>query len=192
MNRIISLICFVTVSFLALSSLVYAHCDTLDGPVIQDARIALEKSDITPVLKWVHQEKENEVQAVFDNTLIGRKENKESADMKFFESLVRIHREGEGADYTGVKPAGTVEPAVAKADKAMEEGSVDNLAEKIGSVVASGIKKRFTEVMEAKKHMNDSVDEGRKYVAAYVEYVHYVEAVHNLATSEAVHEHEKE
>ena len=192
MKRVISVVSLIAVLSLILSSLVYAHCDTLDGPVIQDARIALEKGDVTSVLKWVKQKNENEIQAVFDNALIERKENKESGDMKFFEALVRIHREGEGADYTGVKPAGTVEPAVAKADKAMEEGSVDNLAEKIGSVVASGIKKRFTEVMEAKKHMNDSVAEGRKYVAAYVEYVHYVEAVHNLATSGSAHEHENE
>ena len=190
MKRIIILIFFVAVFSLALSSLVHAHCDTLDGPVIQDAQIALENDDVTPVLKWVKQEKENEIQAAFDDALIDRKENKESGDMKFFEALVSIHREGEGADYTGVKPAGTVEPAVAKADKAMEEGSVDNLADKIGSVVAGGIKKRFTKVMETKKHMNDSVKEGREYVAAYVEYVHYVEAVHNLATGGSAHEHE--
>ena len=127
------------------------------------------------------------MQLVFHNALIDRKENKESWNMKFFEALVRIHREGEGADFTGVKPAGALEPAVAKADKAIEEGSVDNLAEKIGSVVAGGIKKRFTEVMEAKKHMNDSVEEGREYVAAYVEYVHYVEGIHNLASGGSAH-----
>lgn len=190
MKRIIILIFSVAVFSLALSSLVHAHCDTLDGPVIQDARIALETSDVTPVLKWAKKDKESEIQAAFDNALIERKENKESADMKFFEALVRIHRAGEGAEFTGIKPAGEIEPAVAKADKAIEEGEVDNLAEKIGSVVASGIKKRFSEVMEAKKHMNDSVEEGRKYVAAYVEYVHYVEAVHNLATGGSAHKHE--
>jgi len=35
-----------------------AHCDTLDGPVIKDARTALEKDDITPVLKWVQKKDE--------------------------------------------------------------------------------------------------------------------------------------
>ncbi len=173
-----------------ISNNAFAHCDTLDGPVIQDARIALEKGDVTPVLKWVKKEVEPEIRDEFNKALIERKTNKESADMKFFETLVRVHRAGEGAPYTGVKPAGAVEPAVAKADKAMEEGSIDKLAEKIGNVVASGIKERFAEVMEAKKHMNESVEAGRKYVAAYVEYVHYVEGIHNLATGGSAHDHE--
>ena len=173
-----------------ISNDVFAHCDTLDGPVIQDARIALEKGDVTPVLKWVKKGVEPEIRAEFDKALLERKTNEETADMKFFETLVRIHRAGEGAPYTGVKPAGAVEPAVAKADKAMEEGSIDKLAEKIGNVVTGGIKKRFAEMMEAKKHMNESVEAGRKYVAAYVEYVHYVEGIHNLATGGSAHDHE--
>ncbi len=187
--------CFVLFSWLVfmlfvVTGIAFAHCDTLDGPVIQDAQIALEKSDVTPVLKWVKQENEDEIQVAFDNALVERKKNKESADMKFFEILVRIHRVGEGADFTGLKPAGAIEPAVAKADNAIEEGSVDGLARKIGNVVENGIKGRFSEVMEAKKHMNESVEAGRKYVAAYVEYVHYVEGIHNLATGGSAHEHE--
>lgn len=33
------------------------------------------------------------------------------ADRHFFETLVRVHRAGEGAAYTGLKPAGEIEPA---------------------------------------------------------------------------------
>lgn len=183
-------ILFAISCIVLISNDVFAHCDTLDGPVIQDARIALEKGDVTPVLKWVKEEVELEIRTEFDKALIERKTNKEAADMKFFEMLVRVHRVGEGADFTGVKPAGAVEPAVAKADKAIEGGSVDELANKIGNVVASGIKKRFAELMEAKTHMNDSVEAGRKYVAAYVEYVHYVEGIHNLATGGSAHDYE--
>ena len=168
----------------------FAHCDTLDGPVIQDARVALEKGDVTPVLKWVKKETEPEIQAAFDEALLNRETDKEAADMNFFETLVRVHRAGEGADFTGLKPAGAVEPAVAKADKAIEAGSVDELANEVGNVVSSGIKERFAKLMEAKEHMNDSVEDGRKYVAAYVEYVHYVEGIHNLATGGAAHDHE--
>jgi len=29
-----------------------AHCDTLEGPVVKAAKVALEKGDVTPVLKW--------------------------------------------------------------------------------------------------------------------------------------------
>jgi len=191
MKRIGSLISIVFVSCFVLSSVVYAHCDTLDGPVIQDARIALEKSDVTPVLKWVKKEAEPEIQAAFNQALLERKSNKEAVDMKFFETLVRIHRTGEGADFRGLKPAGAVEPAVAKADEAIEKGSVDELAKKISDVVFNGIKERFEKVIETKKHMNESVEAGREYVAAYVEYVHYVEGIHNVASSGAAHHHEK-
>src|SRR5512137_76552 len=104
-----------------------AHCDTLDGPVVTEARVALEKGDVTPVLKWVKAENEDEIKTVFKKVLAARssgKEAKEIADLYFFETLVRLHRAGEGAAFTGLEPAGTIEPAVAAADKAIDAGSV--------------------------------------------------------------------
>lgn len=170
----------------------FAHCDTMNGPVIKDAKAALAKKDVTPVLKWVKKEKEAEIRAAFDAAIAeGAKGGEEKADMKFYETLVRVHRAGEGADFTGLKPAGAVEPIVAEADKAIEEDSVDGLAGKIGSVVINGIKERFKKLMETKKHMNESVEAGRRYVAAYVEFVHYVERIYNIASGGVAHHHEK-
>jgi hypothetical protein len=40
------------------SAKVFAHCDTLDGPVVAAARQALQQRDVTPVLKWVNAEME--------------------------------------------------------------------------------------------------------------------------------------
>ncbi len=109
-----------------------AHCDTMDGPVIREARQALEKGDITPVLKWVKKEAEPEIKEAFQKALAVRDkgpEAKDLADRYFFETLVRVHRAGEGAPYDGIKPAGTkVEPGVEAADKALESGSVDSLS----------------------------------------------------------------
>jgi hypothetical protein len=52
-------------------------------------------------------------------------EAKEFADMYFFETLVRIHRAGEGEPYTGIKPAGRdLGPAVPAADKAIVDGKL--------------------------------------------------------------------
>lgn len=76
----------------------YAHCDTLDGPVIADAGMALDKGDVTPVLKWVKKGAEPGIRAAFDAALAERaksKEAKEKADTKFFETLVRVHRMGD-------------------------------------------------------------------------------------------------
>lgn len=171
-----------------------AHCDTLDGPVVVAAKTAMGKEDITPVLKWVKKEDEKEIQRLFNKTLIVRKQGKEAkelADMYFFETLVRIHRAGEGAPYTGLKAAGTVEPSVAAADKALESGSVDSLVKLVTDAAAKGIRERFAHVVEAKKHADHTVDAGRKFVEAYVEYTHYVERLHMDAMGPMGHAHGK-
>jgi len=167
-----------------------AHCDTLGGPVIATATAALEKGDITPVLKWVKPDKEGEIKAAFARTLAVRKlsaEAREMADMYFFETLVRIHREGEGAPYSGLKPAGAVEPAVAMADKALESGNVDQLAGAIGKHAAEGIGTRFAKAFEAKQHADESVAAGREFVEAYVQFTHYVERLHTDITGDVEH-----
>lgn len=174
-------------------SAVFAHCDTLDGPVVKDAQAALEKGDVTPVLKWVKKEHEEEVRAAFKKTLAVRgqgAEAKKLADHYFFETLVRIHRAGEGEPYTGLKPAGQVEPVVAAADKAIADGSAGNLARELQEAVEKGLRQRFARVIETKKHAQESVAAGREYVAAYVEFVHYAERIHQDAASGAAHHHE--
>lgn len=168
----------------------FAHCDTLDGPVIQDGRIALEKANVTPVLKWVKKDAEPEIRAAFKKALAQRKTNKDAADMKLFETLVRIHRAGEGASFTGLKPSGSVEPIIAGADKALETGSIDDLAQEMSKHLTIGVKERFERAFELKKHKDESVEAGREYVEAYVEYVHYVEGLHNMIVGKGVHHHE--
>jgi len=169
-----------------------AHCDTLDGPVVKDARIALSKGDVTSLLKWVVKEDEKEIQTAFQKTLAVRKLNPEAkdlADMYFFETLVRIHRAAEGAPYTGLKSSvADLDPAVAAADKALESGSVDELAKEISHTIENGIRQRFQQALEAKKHNDASVEAGRKYVEAYVQFVHYVERLHQDADGAALHE----
>ena len=107
-----------------------AHCDTLDGPVVESARHALATADVTPLLKWVPINDEQLIRTAFQNTMEVRKlggQAQKLADIYFFETLVRIHRAGEGASYTGLKPGAKVDPAIALADKALEYGSVDKL-----------------------------------------------------------------
>jgi hypothetical protein len=167
-----------------------AHCDTLGGPVVATARVALESDDVTPVLKWVRPEHEQEIRTAFAEALAVRElgpEAREMADRYFFETLVRIHREGEGAPYTGLKPAGDVDPAVAMADQALDSGSAERLAGAVSGHVVDGIRQRFARAVEAKKHAEESVEAGREFVEAYVEFTHYVEGIHQLATARAAH-----
>ncbi len=163
--------------------LIQAHCDTLDGPVVQTAVKALEKGDVTPVLKWVKKEDEGEIRDLFKKTLAVRSkgpEAKELADRYFLETLVRLHRAGEGAPYTGLS-AGPAEPIIAAADKSLETGSADHLIKHASEKVASGIRKRFAHTLEKKKHSEESIGAGREFVEAYVEFTHYVERLFNDA-----------
>jgi len=169
---------------------VRAHCDTLDGPVVVTAKSALEKGDITLVLKWVKSDDEREIKEVFQKVLVARKaspEAREIADRYFFETLVRIHRAGEGAPYTGLQ-AGPVEPIILEADKSIQTGSIEEIIKHMTALVTKGIKKRFSETLERKKHADESVAAGREFVKAYVDYTHYLERLYNAAAGQtAVH-----
>lgn len=170
------------------------HCDTLEGPVVTTAKAALDKNDVTPVLKWVKKEHEGEIRELFRNTLAVRKlspDAKKLADMYFFETLVRIHRAGEGAPYTGLKPGEAVEPIIAEADKALDKGSVDDLVKHVTEAVAKGIRERFTHTEETKKNADKSVEAGREFVEAYVVFTHYVEGIYEAA-KKAPHGHQPE
>ena len=168
----------------------FAHCDTLDGPVVATARVALEQGDVTPLLKWVSPNNEKEIKDAFNKTLAVRKQGEEAkdlADMYFFETLVRIHRSGEGAPYTGLKPGEAIDPAVALADKALENGNVDKLVNILTSAMANGIRERFAIAYENQKHADNSIEAGREFVESYVIFTHYVEGLHGLIKGGAHH-----
>ena len=166
-----------------------AHCDTMDGPVVTAARKALDSGDIGYVLPWVAEDDEPAIRAAFDHTRKVRAlgaEAKDLADNYFFETLVRVHRAGEGAPYTGLKPAGSeVNPAVAAADKAFETGSDDALVALLTEAVQHNVHSRFAEAKAAQSKDINDIAARRRGVHAYVEFVHYVEAVYNSAAGSA-------
>lgn len=166
-----------------------AHCDTMKGPVVATAKLALKTGDVTPVLKWVKKEHEAEIRAAFAHTLKVRAlgpEASELADNYFFETLVRVHRMGENAPYTGLS-AEDPEPAIEAADKALASGSVDELVRMVTEKVAAGIRERFARVRETRIHADKSVEAGREYVEAYVLFTHFVERLHVDATGSVGH-----
>jgi len=168
-----------------------AHCDTLDGPVVTLAREALDRKDVKLILPWVAAGQEGEIRKAFDLTMAVRgkgEKEKELADMYFFETLVRIHREGEGAPYTGLKPAGLdLGPAIPAADKALESGNPGPLLKLINGKIHEGIHKYYMEAKERKAHAGESVEAGRAYVQAYVPYLHFVERLYLDASTPVAH-----
>lgn len=159
-----------------------AHCDSLDGPVVVAARSALESGKPDGVLAWVQAGDEAAIKESFRKTLEVRKLGgaaAELADTWFFETLVRVHRAGEGAPYTGLKPAGSAEEIVKELDSAIEKGDIKELAAKIAGHAEHSMHGKFEKVMELKKTAGQSVGRGREYVAAYVTFMHYAEGVKN-------------
>lgn len=171
---------------LLLPNAAIAHCDGMDGPVVKAAQKALASGDVNLVLIWVQKEEEKEIRESFDRTLAVRKlspEAKELADMYFFETLVRVHRVGEGAPYTGLKPAGRdLGPAIPLADQVLTTGKVEPLIELITEETRKGLQERFAQAMKALKTATESVEAGREYVRAYVAFIHYAERAYEAAS----------
>jgi hypothetical protein len=159
-----------------------AHCDGLDGPVVKAARQALDARKVALVLIWVQERDEPEIRAAFDQTLVVRalgSEARDLADRYFFETVVRVHRAGEGAPFTGLQPAGRdLGPAIPAADKAIQEGSIEAVIKLMAATMEEGLREHFKEVVGARSFRPGDVAAGRRFVKAYVEFIHYVETLH--------------
>ena len=148
------------------------HCDSLDGPVVQAAVRALEAEDVDLVLPYVKADGEDEIRAAFERTTAARRnpDAREVAELYFFETVVRIHRRGEGAPYTGLKPAGLdVGPVIPVAEHAIQTGSDEELVSILTDMLHHQVKERFDRVMALEGKAIGSVPEAREYVEAVLD-----------------------
>ncbi len=173
------------------------HCDALDGPVVTAARQALDAGNVNLILPYVPKEGEEEVIRTFDKVMQVRRDGavtREVADLYFFETVVRIHRAGEGAPYTGLKPAGLgVGPVIPLAERAIATGSVQELTNLLCDIVRGEVQRRFDRVMHLKRHTEGAgVDEVREYVEAMLGLQVWSHKLYQCARSEpheGAHEH---
>jgi hypothetical protein len=169
-----------------------AHCDGLDGPVVKAAQRALETRNPALVLIWVQEKGEPEIRRAFEQTLTVRAlspQARELADRFFFESLVRVHRAGEGAPFTGLKPAGRdLGPAIPAADEAVRLGSVEPIRRLLTAAIEERLRERFGDVAATKTFQPNDLAAGRAHVKAYVEFMHFVERLYE-GTMSAPHGH---
>ena len=168
-----------------------AHCDTMDGPAAQDGRLALESGNPNHALKWAGPEHESELRDIFALAHSARgqgREAQEVADRWFLENLVRIHRAGEGAPYTGLKPSGTaIDEKVVAADRCVDAGTLEPLA---GLVPAGRLPERLAAVLARKDYDVDDLGAGRAYVGAYVSFFKFAEGEeHDHLHAHAGHAH---
>ncbi|MEX0988666.1 MAG: DUF6448 family protein [Bacteroidales bacterium] len=178
---VVTVLMLIVTTFTGLS--VSAHCDSYDGPVITDAIKAIETNDVNLVLKWVNEEMEEDIITLFRKTYNlqhGDAEVYKIVRTHFFETLVRLHRETEGASYTGLKPAGSTSPIIGMSDHAIASKNVDGMVEKLNNHIANVIREKYKVVSSLYPVKDESVEKGREYVEAYVDFTHTVEAFHDI------------
>lgn len=165
------------------------HCDSLDGPVVLAARRALDAGRVELVLPFVPETGEAEVAAAFDETMAVRGQSPAAAalaDRWFFENVVRIHRAGEGAPYTGLKPAGLdVGPVIPVAERALESGSPDELVGLLQDVIAEEVKHRLDHALHLASGADRGVAQAREHVEAMLGLQVWAHKLHLAARASA-------
>jgi len=156
-----------------------AHCDTMAGPTVADGKKALESGNINYAANWIGAAFEQDLQKVFTLAIKVRQlgpEAQELADMYFLETLVRLHRMGEGVGYTGIKPYGTpIDAKIKAADESIARGNLTPLQGMVQGEQMNELQERFAKVMALKDFDINDVAAGRAYIAAYVSFFKFAE-----------------
>jgi hypothetical protein len=175
-----------------------AHCDSIDGPVAKAALAALDTGNVNLALPYAPATAESEIKAAFAQSLKVRglgPEAKTLADRAFIETTVRLHRAGEGAAYTGLKPAGIdYGPAIPAAERAIETGNLAPVKALLDEEVEHGLHARLAHVLETQKGAKEpkttkDVPAARERVSAELGFVTYVEGLRQAVHGASGHEH---
>jgi hypothetical protein len=175
-----------------------AHCDSVDGPVAQAALAALDTGNPNLVLPYAPAAAEDEIKATFVQAVKVRElgpEAKQLADRAFMETAVRLHRAGEGAAYTGLKPGGLdFGPAIPAAERAIESGDLGEVEALLEEEIAHGLEARFAHVLHTREAPAEprtaaEVPEARERVDAEFGFIAYVEGLKQAAQAAPGQEH---
>jgi uncharacterized protein DUF6448 len=167
-----------------------AHCDSVDGPVASAAVKALESENVNLILPYAPASAEAELTEAFRQTLAVRPAGGEAkllADRYFMETAVRLHRAGEHAPYTGLKPAGTdFGPAIPAAERALESGQLTPVLSVLDEVVTQGAEAKLAHAARlqgARKAPTSHAEVGaaRERVSAELDFISYIEGIYLAA-----------
>lgn len=189
---LISIALLLSTLALAGSTLVgRAHCDSTNGPVVTAATQALEARNVDLVLPYVKPEYEAEVRTAFEQALEVRTLSSAAqalADNYFFETVVRLHRAGEGAPYTGLTNE-EVPPAILAADEAMDTGSMEGVMELLNETLEHELEAKYEAVKDARQEAEKqgTVEANRKRVEAELAFETYVYELYLTAISAGEH-----
>ena len=157
MSKIKTLMASVAVAALLFGATgsAQAHCDSIDGPVAKAAQKALDTGNVNLALPYAPAKAKAEIKAAFVQSLKVRTlgpDAKALADRAFIEVTVRLHRAGDGAAYTGLKPTGVdYGPAIPAAEQATATGDLKQVKALLDEEIEHGLHARFNHVREAQR-----------------------------------------
>jgi len=177
-----------------------AHCDAIDGPVAKAALMALDTGNVNIALPYAPATAESEIKRAFAESLKVRAlgpDAKTLADRAFVETTVRLHRAGEGAAYSGLKPAGIdYGPAIPVAERAIETGNSAQVKALLVEDVEHSLDARLAHVMETQKGIKEpkatkDVPAARERASAELGFVTYVEGLRQAVRGAPGHAHKE-
>lgn len=175
-----------------------AHCDSLDGPVAKAVQKALDNGNLNPVLAYAPATAEAEIRVAFEKSRKVRglgAEARTLADQAFMETVIRLHRAGEGAAYTGLRPAGIdYGPVIPAAEHAVETGDLAKLKAVLMEKIEHALNERLAHVRELKKAPLEpktaaEVPHSRERVSAELGFITFAENLHQAALGKGAEQH---
>jgi hypothetical protein len=175
-----------------------AHCDSVDGPVAKAVQKALENGNVNPVLAYAPAAAEGEIRAAFEKSRKVRGLGADArvlADQAFMETVIRLHRAGEGAAYTGLKPAGAeYGPIIPAAEHAVEAGDMTKLKAVLVEEIEHALRERLAHVRELQKAPLEpktaaEVPHARERISAELGFVTFAESLRQAVLGRGAEHH---
>lgn len=186
------------VGFMFAAPAAQAHCDSLDGPVARAVQKALQTGNINPVLAYAPATAEAEIRAAFDKSRKVRGINADVralADQALMETVIRLHRAGEGAAYTGLKAAGAdYGPVIPAAEHAVETGDLTKLRAVLNEEIEHALRERLARVRALRKAPLEptaaaDVPHARERISAELGFVTFAETIRQAAHGRGAEHH---
>ena len=155
------------------------YCDSMDGPVVKAAEVALEMENVNYALPYILEKYEDELKDAFERTIQVRElsgDAAELADYWFFETTVRLHLKGRKRPYNGLKPSGiNGDPVLSMADQAINNENLKNLMNFLLNSIKEDVDVRFDEVVSKKDYDINDIDDARDYVDSMLNFYFYLQ-----------------
>ncbi|MDP1552468.1 MAG: DUF6448 family protein [Methanobacteriaceae archaeon] len=151
-------------------------CDSMDGPVVKAAEVALEMENVNYVLAYVSEDDEKELKEAFEKSVFLRELNEDAAEIAdywFFETVVRLHLKSRGEHFQGIKSSKNLDSITRRIKQAMDEENLNDLFEYLSASLENELRKRFMEVLNNKDHNLNDVDDAREYIKSVIDFVEY-------------------